>query len=110
MAFRPHQRLILPAVAALTVRSGSLAAIALLAVLAHGDMAAGQTADEARQRLDATKKSLDVTQRRKQELQADVKSIAEEYERLRIKSIEQAQAVRASEGKLTRHRSAAHRA
>ncbi|NOU06896.1 MAG: peptidoglycan DD-metalloendopeptidase family protein [Hyphomicrobiaceae bacterium] len=71
------------------------------AVAVHPGFGQAQAPDDARRKLDTSKKALDDTQRRKQELQADIKSIADEYDRLRQKSVEQAKAVRGSEEKLS---------
>lgn len=100
MALRPLSRLCLPLATASAVRFGG-AMILMVATAIQPVLGQAQTTDDARRKLDTSKKALDETQRRKQELQADVKLIADDYDRLRQKSVEQAKAVRESEEKLS---------
>ncbi|HRK19593.1 MAG TPA: peptidase M23, partial [Hyphomicrobiaceae bacterium] len=77
----------------------ALAWLGLLSVPLVG--ASAQSPDDARAKLENSKQALQETQRRKQEIQADVRAIADTYDRLRQQSVEKAQAIKDSESKLT---------
>lgn len=77
----------------------ALAWLGLLCVPLAGALA--QSPDDVRAKLESSKQALQETQRRKQEIQADVRAIADTYDRLRQQSVEKAQAIKDSEAKLT---------
>lgn len=78
-----------------------MAASAICVVVIAVSDARAQSPDEARSKLEKSKQALQETQRRKQEIQADVRAIADTYDRLRQQSVEKAQAIKESEAKLT---------
>ena len=87
--------------AGLLVPRLALVAIAISVVWLAGGQALAQSVDEARQRLDRSKQALETSRHEQSQIQADVKSIGEAYERLREQSVEKARSIQDSEARLT---------